>query len=563
MKILSICDGHNASVALSIDGEVVFAISEERLTREKNYFGWPKESLEYIHNNICSLQSVDRFVFYRENVSDYLGFLLPEHLTSNKSKKIWKATISRISLRCQKFLNIEIFLKLLKKYYANKLKVSAEKILFLNHHKSHAYAAFSEINLEQNWLHVVIDAEGDGLSTSVYKSNGSQLKLVASINRINSFGHFYSQITEFLGMKPNQHEFKVMGLEPYSDRESKGFKFCHEVFSNLISIKDGNIYFNVSPSSRKFKRYLLKYFTFQRFDNVAAAAQVVMEEKLIDFVSYWSEKTKISNISFSGGVSMNVKLMQRFYEKKIFNQIYVVPSSGDESCVIGCCNYANIINEIPTKPLVNLYLGVERDFKKEIMDCSKDYPEFSFQEYDNINNVISKLLAQGHVVARTFGKDEFGARALGNRSILADPRSTEVIDLINKQIKNRDFWMPFTPSIIYEKANDLIINPRLYSAFYMNITFNSSLLAQKLMPASLHPWDKTVRPQFVSKDSNPEYYDLLIHFEKATGVPGLLNTSFNLHGDPNVSSTKDALNALRASGLKYLQIDNFLIRKSK
>jgi carbamoyltransferase len=562
MYVLTICDGHNSSVALSQNGEIKFAISEERLTRKKNHFGWPSVSIAHINQKYVPISNVDKVILYREDVADYLAFLLPEHIKRPLHKWLWKKSVSRLSLKLRKLLNNRYLKQKLAAYYAKKLNITAEKIIFLNHHKAHAFAAFSEINISnKSWLHFVIDAEGDGVSTSVSKSTGTNLKLISKCNRHNSLGHFYSQITAFLGMKPNQHEFKVMGLEPYADRDSKGFKSCYEKFSKVMKTENGRIHFKISPATKKFSRYLKSNFVGERFDNVAAAAQVILEDVVIDYVKFWMAHLAIKNVSFSGGVSMNVKLMQRLYELVDIEEFYVVPSSGDESCVIGCSNFGCIIDSLELTKLKNLYLGLERDFDKEVSEIKKSRPDLRIEYYDEIEDVIAKLLYEGKVVARVCGRDEFGARALGNRSILANPHESTVIDVINKQVKNRDFWMPFTPSILNEEQRKLIINPRNYTAHYMNITFNSTDFAQKTIPASLHPWDKTVRPQFVTVEQNPKYHKLISCFYELSGIPGLLNTSFNLHGDPNVSSASDAIHALDRSGLKYLQVGNYLVRK--
>ena len=327
MYILSICDGHNASVALSKNGEVVFAISEERLTREKNYFGWPAVSLAHINENYVSLEDIDKVVMYREDVADYLAFLIPEHIESARAKSIWKKTITRLSLKARRVVNNSLFELWLLKYYAKKLGVSPNKFVLLNHHKSHAYASFSEISAcSKNWLHFVLDGEGDGISTSVLQFRDDDLEIISSNDRHNSLGHFYSQVTSYLGMKPNQHEFKVMGLEPYADRDSKGFKSCYKKFSNIVKLKDGKVCFSISPATLKFKDYLYNNFPGERFDNVAAAAQIILEDIVIAYVKYWTNKKSIFRITMSGGVAMNVKLMQRLYEQDDIDEIYVVPS---------------------------------------------------------------------------------------------------------------------------------------------------------------------------------------------------------------------------------------------
>ena len=227
---------------------------------EKNYFGWPTLSLAHIDECYVSLALIDKVVMYREDVADYLAFLIPEHIESPSARSIWKKTITRLSLKARKVVNNALFESWMLQYYSKKLGVSCEKFELLNHHKAHAYAAFSEISAgSEEWLHFVLDGEGDGISSSVLQFVGDDLELISSNNRHNSLRHFYSQVTSYLGMKPNQHEFKVMGLEPYADRESKGFKSCYRKFSDIIQLKDGKICFSISPNTKIYGLSLQKF----------------------------------------------------------------------------------------------------------------------------------------------------------------------------------------------------------------------------------------------------------------------------------------------------------------
>ena len=206
-------------------------------------------SIDHVSKNYVCKDDIDEVIFYREDVADYLAFLLPEHIENYAVKWIWKKSVSRIVIRCRKLFNNNFLKRKLVSYYSRKIGILSAKIKFLNHHKAHASAAFSEIKMnDRQWLHFVFDAEGDGDSTSVFKSIDYDLSLISSCDRHNSLGHFYSQITSHLGMKPNQHEFKVMGLEPYADRESNGFKTCYKKFVRIIKFKDGKIMFKISPA---------------------------------------------------------------------------------------------------------------------------------------------------------------------------------------------------------------------------------------------------------------------------------------------------------------------------
>jgi carbamoyltransferase len=261
---------------------------------------------------------------------------------------------------------------------------------------------------------------------------------------------------------------------------------------------------------------------------------------------------------------MNVKANKRIMELPEVESVYVFPSCGDETNSFGAAFlvYAHERTRkglpIDSEPMGPLYLGSEFD-DGEIKAVLKEYP-FRHQYVETIEKEIAYLLAKGEIVARFKGRMEFGARALGNRSILADPSRREVIRTINDMIKNRDFWMPFAPSILAERAPDYLINPKNIAAPYMVMAFDTACNTDQFC-ASVHPYDRTVRPQVVNASWNPGYYSLLKEFEKLTGRGAILNTSFNLHGHPIVCTPRDALQVFSDSGLRFMGIGNFLVEK--
>jgi carbamoyltransferase len=265
---------------------------------------------------------------------------------------------------------------------------------------------------------------------------------------------------------------------------------------------------------------------------------------------------------------MNVKLNQKISEVSEVKSLTVVPSAGDESTVLGACLYGYLeatknSDHQKVWGVKDLYLGTEyceSEISKEL-DKLGARNRFKIEKPANINIRIAKLLAENNVVARMDGRMEFGARALGNRSILANPSKFEQVKVINEMIKNRDFWMPFAASVLEEDAERYFINPKKIPASFMAITFNTRAIAWRDLQAAIHPYDRTCRPQIVSKSTNPAYYEIINEFKKLTGIGGILNTSFNLHGEPNVESVVDALHTLNDSGLSYLALGPFLISK--
>jgi len=353
-----------------------------------------------------------------------------------------------------------------------------------------------------------------------------------------------------------------MGLAPYGNKAYYE-KILNE-FRNLITVNfEGKFQSKVQPKS--LHERLFKIIKFQRFDNVAAAIQELTEELVLKWIKYWSEKYDCKNIAVSGGVFMNVKACQRICEADFVEKFFVTPSSGDESSAIGSVFWAHkkFNKSQSTIKLKHLYLGIQYS-DKEIEKCLNEleiFKQFKVINSGDINEIASKLLADNEVIARFDGKMEFGARALGNRSILSSPKDFQVIEKINALIKVRDFWMPFTPSILEEEMDKYIINPKKIFAPYMSLTFSTTKLAHRELSAAIHPRDKTARPQCVVKSWSPKYYDLIYRFKMKTGIGAVLNTSFNLHGEPNVCSPYDAIKTFKNSGIKYLLIGNYLIEK--
>jgi carbamoyltransferase len=306
-----------------------------------------------------------------------------------------------------------------------------------------------------------------------------------------------------------------------------------------------------------------------RFDWIAGAIQKLTEEVLVKWIQRAIETTGIRNVCLGGGVFMNVKANSQIMYETPVEELRICPSAGDESTAIGSayhgykmlCEQNSI--EFNPRPIPNLYLGpsyCEEEIGSAIEETGLR-KKYIVESIEDMTDQVAGLLAKGKIVARFSGRMEFGARALGNRSILADPSNMEIVKVLNKQIKQRDFWMPFAPTILEERQHDYIQNPKQIEAPHMVLAFNTNRLAWKELRAALHPYDNTCRPQILNEHSNKEYYDLVKKFEAITGIGGILNTSFNLHGEPIVCSPKDAIQTFENSGLGYLALGNFLISK--
>jgi len=439
----------------------------------------------------------------------------------------------------------------------------------MNHHLCHAAAAyFGWGKVTEKILVLTCDGSGDGICASVNVGNNSFIQKVAQVDKANSIGRLYAYATHLMGMLPLEHEYKLMGLAPYAEKAPEADKIAKDL-AELFEFDNVNRMTwkrkrHVPPMQQAYP-FLAKYFRNKRFDHIAAGVQIFTERFLTTWVRNCIRETGIRQVALSGGVFMNVKANQKILELEETEKLFIFPSCGDESNAIGAC-YLSYREHNPNKelePLASLYLANHFD-NNEVETTVSNY-NFSnnvkIKEIQNIEKHVSELLSKGQIVARFKGKMEFGARALGNRSILANASNTKTVRVINEMIKNRDFWMPFAPSVLSERIKDYFIVRKPMKAPYMIVTFDTIDNKRDKMLATLHPNDYTARPHEVYAQWNGDYYNLLKYYEELTGEGIILNTSFNLHGEPIVYLPSDALRVFDVSGLQNLAIENYLITK--
>jgi carbamoyltransferase len=392
------------------------------------------------------------------------------------------------------------------------LGVDKSKFVFIHHHKAHNICALYFIDDCKTHLMFSMDGYGDGLSSSVAVWNGKDYQVISSSPENASVGHLYADVTGFLGMKPGEHEFKVMGMAPYA--YSKDAVRVKKFFAEVLFLdKTGKIQSKIRKE--RMHSWLLEHLTYERFDNIAGAIQLFIEELIINWITYWIKKTGITSITLGGGVFMNVKAAKKVYEIPGVTELFVIPSSGDESLAIGGLYHGNKLLNQSIKKISHLYLGREfsDDFISSYLETVAERYEFEYLTEDEMAVQAARLLADNKIVARCLGREEWGARALGNRSIMCNAKYYKNIDVLNQYIKSRDFWMPFTPSILAEDLDEYIVNPKNMSAPYMCISFDSTEKAREEIPAAIHPKDYTVRPQAVIKEWNPGYYKIITEFK--------------------------------------------------
>ncbi|MCI0439958.1 MAG: carbamoyltransferase [Chloroflexi bacterium] len=577
IRVLGIHDGHGASAALLEDGRLVAAIQEERLTGIKNQGGIPAHAIrEVLEQAGLSLSDIDFFALDGT-------YMVHSHHDRDAILRYYARAISRgggLDRRARHLLKktplVDNFYKAMMQQSRLKaleaIGIPSSKTVPIEHHTAHGSCAYYGWGrYDEDILVLTCDGTGDRLSGSVSVGRGGKMERIAAIAEESSIGQVYTLVTFLMGMVPLEHEYKVMGLAPYAQADQKHVDRLCQKFASMFELdpREPLVWRRRKgvPSTFSSASLLQKLMRRERFDWIAAGLQKFIEEFVCAWVRQCVEHTGIRRVALAGGVFMNVKLNQRILSMPEVEELFVYPSCGDETTSMGAAYwvYANQNASPPrcVEPLNHLYLA--RGFTDEDVERAIGaYPANGFKHHyeEDIEHTVAELLASGEVVARAKGPMEFGARALGNRSILANPGDPAVLRTINDMIKQRDFWMPFASSVLAERADDYYIKPKPMSAPYMIVTFDSRPEKTRCYVAATHPYDGTTRPQEVFREWNPDYYRLIEGYQSLTGEGIVLNTSFNLHGFPVVYTPHDALDVTVRSGLKYAAIGNFLISKN-
>ena len=590
MKILAISDSHESAASVMVDGELICAAAEERFSRLKAFIGFPSGAIDFClkytglkGNDFDVIVIPSKFLNYNINrfkrealftTDDWLKemyYYWEPKLYHGENPDYVELFKDDPKFRYDSPYNFERILKMKGNLHDNfylervralseYLNVSGKKISYVTHEHAHAYYAYFGSAIRGKALIFTAEGGGEYSNGTVWQADDNMELKQISHNKENHLGHLYRYITLLLGMKPNQHEYKVMGLAPYAN--FKEVERSYRKLCNFFDVDGMDVIVKDKPKDLYIA--VRKMLEGHRFDGIAGAVQRVTEEILCKWVSSVTKITGKNKICFSGGVAQNIKACKTISELPSAMEMMVNPAAGDGSLSIGAayimmsryCN-DNGIDKSIIKPIDNIYLGPEyseSEVKRAIekADLKSKYEIVSSPSRD----WVAKCLASDKIIARMSGRMEFGQRSLGNRSIIADPSNPMNIQKINRQIKFRDFWMPFTPTILAEREIDYIENSKKLKSPFMTMAFNSTELARRELVSALHPADYTVRPQLLKRESNPGYYDLIKSFESKTGIGGLLNTSLNLHGEPMVCSPEDAIHTFINSDLDVLLFDD-------
>ena len=425
------------------------------------------------------------------------------------------------------------------------------KLKRVEHHLSHSANAYYTSGFDQALI-VTLDGYGSGLAGSINVGRDGKIERLHGLEYPHSLGTFYESVTSALGFKPSRHEGKIVGLAAYGDPEVLGdllrSRFV-QANGGFRIIETNNVYFARLLASQ-----------FPKID-VAAAYQRVLEEVAVAYVSQYVRKTGLKNLVLSGGVIANVKLNQRLREIPGIESIFIHPNMGDGGCGTGAA-LAEFAGSQPTRERINdVYFGPSYS-NEEIAEALRRV-QLPFTEYKPVEPKIAMLLAAGKVVARFDGRMEYGPRALGHRSILYHAKEPAVNQWLNQRLGRTEF-MPFAPATLFEHrhANYKLIDGAEYAAQFMTLTFDCTPQMIRDCPAAVHV-DGTARPQLVSEQGSPGFHRILTEYYKLSGIPSLINTSFNMHEEPIVCSPDDAIRAFLQGNLDYLAIGNFLVEHPK
>jgi carbamoyltransferase len=561
------------SAAIVEDGDVVAFVEEERLVRNKHassYF--PAGAVKWVlHAAGLGLRDLDGITIGWDCGMHADGRLAAHFDWINQSYPPTAFDVAYQQKRLSSFTPQRygsMITRNLRRLFGDG---GMPPLIYVPHHLAHAVMAYYHSGFGDS-LVLVVDGSGEAATCTWWAARQGKLELLHEVRTPHSLGWFYSAFTEFLGFDAYDGEYKVMGLAAYG-RPNQRFRAALE---QMVPVAADGWTYHVDPKyihhgphtfSGRFTDHLVSLIGMQPrqgpipltaiHEDLAFEAQRLLEDRVLRLVRHFRETTGRRNLCLAGGVALNVKMNSHIRRSGLFDEIFVFPIPSDSGTAIGAA--AGVYHELTgrrAKPIEHLYFGPEysdEEIELQISSCG-----LSYRVCDDIAAATADLLVQGKVVGWFQGRMEGGPRALGGRSILADPRSIESRDRVNAAIKFREYWRPFCPSLLEEKAHRFVRNAA--PAPFMITAFDATEEASELCPAIVHV-DQTMRVQTVNGHGHPRFHQLLEAFEKRTGVPVLLNTSFNIKGEAIVCSPRDALRTFCSTGLDALAIGRCLVEK--
>jgi carbamoyltransferase len=592
MYILGIsCYFHDAAAALLCDGQLVAAAEEERFTRKKHDYEFPEQAIQFcLRAAGIEAADLDYVVFFEKPFVKFERLLLSNMQTFPRSYKVFREAMVT-------WLSDKLWIK---HHIQKRLGVPESKLLFSEHHLSHASSAFFCSPYEEAAI-LTVDGVGEWATASLGVGKGTDIQLRQEIRFPHSLGLLYSAFTAFLGFEVNEGEYKVMGMAPfgtprymdkvhqlirlggdgsfelnmdyfsfhYSADQTFNHKFV-ELFgpprdphANFFTPSSGYpVYFGDKPGNYDELGRQNAYYA-----DVAASIQAVIEEALLHMAQHAYHETGLKRLCMAGGVALNSVANGRILRETAFEEIYVQPAAGDGGGAIGAALYAyHMVLGQPRRFIMqHAYWGEEHGASAvDRFLTEESIPFRRFDDEDKLLAYVVDRLQEGKVIGWFQGRFEWGPRALGHRSILADSRRRDMKDIVNVKIKFREPFRPFAPSVLAERTEEYFVLPeaiRHYPSRFMLYVVEVRDDKRHLIPAVTHV-DGTGRLQTVHKEVSPKYYRLIDTFDKATGVPLILNTSFNLKGEPIVNTPQEAFNTFSRSGMDVLVLGDHVIEKA-
>lgn len=576
MIILGIADSITSGATVVEDGKVLAAVNEERLNRQKMAMGFPRQSIEEVlriagltMKDVDSIAVATNSLFWRPEstrLEDY--FRKSKGLDRDLfiSLGSFFARVTRGNLFSRKVYYQLKYITCLKRKFKIRQTLARTwgykgSIDFIDHHLAHCAAAYFTSGMNESVV-VSMDGAGDGSSSHVYRVSDGKFQLVNQVDSYDSIGNYYAYVTHLCGFVAHKHEGKITGLAAH------GKLRYLDILRKYIAYEDGKIK-NIGAcfdwsAIRKLENDLKN--NFDKAD-LAASIQYILEEVVTSYMDYWIKKAGLSNVAIAGGVFANVKLNQRVHNLDVIDKLFVHPGMGDEGLATGAALFKSFeLCKKHKKPfnfetVQNVYWGP--GYSASEIEKAIDDTGLSYKYYENIEEQTAQLLADGKIVSRFDGRMEYGPRALGNRSILYKSTDPTVNDWLNKKLKRTEF-MPFAPVTLKQYTDKCYknVSGAEIPAKFMTITFDCTDWMKENCPAVVHI-DNTARPQIIDKEINPGYYEILERYHQKTGLPSIINTSFNMHEEPIVCTPSDALRAFIDSKLEYLAIDKFLVHIPK
>ncbi|WP_320667877.1 carbamoyltransferase [Prochlorococcus sp. MIT 1307] len=592
------CFYHDSAAALIRDGEIVSAVQEERFSRKKHDAEFPVNAIRYcLKSQNIDLRDIESIVYYEKPLLTFERLLETYLGAAPRGGRSFIAAM-QVWLKEKLFLKagLKKKLKSLQQELVPEMEPQIPELLFSEHHLSHAAAAFYPSPFEKAVI-LCMDGVGEWATTSTWIGNHNTIKPLWEISFPHSLGLLYSAFTYYCGFKVNSGEYKLMGLAPYGEPN-----YVKEIKDNLIDIQDdGTFRLNISyfKYHRGFRMTGRKFHQLfgapprgneteltQFHMDLAASIQVVTEEIVIKIARSLQKETGINKLCLAGGVALNCVANGKLYKEKIFEEIWIQPASGDAGSALGAAligwhQQLNKPRQIkPNDSMKGTYLGCEFSNEEIVSYLEKVNASFETQEDEELFERLAQCLDEGKIIGWFNGAMEFGPRALGGRSIIGDPRNQTMQSVMNLKIKYRESFRPFAPSVLEEDVASqfemdtkspymLLVAPikkelcrkmteeeqRLFGIDKLNIIRSS-------LPAITHV-DYSARVQTVSKKTNPRYYHLISAFKRKTGCPTIVNTSFNVRGEPIVCTPQDAYRCFMRTEMDILVLQNQILLKSE